>query len=98
MMLRRTVLIRVGLRRGRRRMTGGNLNEGFWKRVPGKEYYYMYQSSSSIFTEGEGEVRWAVHTHTHIKSDIVLYFKERFTSISPTSMTALHHCSSRRAS
>lgn len=67
--------------------------KGFEKEYQAKNIIiYISQSSSSIFTEGEGEVDQ--YTHTHIKSDIVLYFKERFTSISPTSMTALHHCSS----
>lgn len=37
MMLRRTVLIRLGIEKRKEDDRGGNLNEGSWKRVPGKE-------------------------------------------------------------
>lgn len=51
--------------------------KGFDEEYQAKSYYYIYQSSSRIFAEGEVRL---ISTHTYIESDIVLYFEERFTS------------------
>lgn len=69
--------------------------KGFDEEYQAKSYYIYIRV---VVVSSQKERVRLISTHTHIESDIVLYLKERFTSISPTSMTELHHCSSRRAS
>lgn len=78
MMLRRTVLIRLGIEKRKGDDWGGNLNQGFWKEYQAKSIIYIYHRVVVVSSQKE-RVRWAVHTQI---SNQTLYYilKERFTS------------------